>query len=275
MADRGTHHAGAPRRAASWVASLAIHGGIAAVIALLPPQVMAPKKLTPIELTDRELERPKPPPPPPEPPKPKAEEPKPEPAPEPPPKKVVRRQPRKQPPPKPPAEPPPSEPQEPPSDKPPDTGPKTFGLTLEGTTTAAPGEGVAVPQGDSMAVAPTIRKRGKKKVENKKPTGFKKTYQRGEMAPVAVITTRPRVLKRVQADYPERMRELGIEGRVVLELTIDADGNVINIKVLKSLRPELDEAAKAAARKMRFAPATVSGTAVKVKIPYTFTFVLD
>jgi len=260
----------ATRGVGAWIASLAIHGGIAGLILVIPPRAVRPRDLAPMEFIEQKTEAPRAKPPEPRPEAPKPETPRPTPRP---PRRVVRRTPRKAPP-RPPGQPPPSQPPETPSHEPPETGPKTFGLTLEGATTAAPGEGVAVPRGDSMAVAPTIRKRGKEQVTHK-PGGFKKTYQRGEMAPVAVITTRPRVLRRVVAAYPERMRELGIEGRVVLELTVDANGHVIKIKVLHSLRPELDEAAKVAARKMRFSPATVGGTPVKVKIPYTFTFVLD
>ena len=267
----------APPQQSSWLrgplsglGSLVVHGGLAALVLLTPPQDRAKQKAT-MELTERKLEQKKKPPPPP-PDEPKKEEPKPEPIQ---PKKVVRKRPKKAPPPPPPESETPPEPDTPPNDEPPDTGPKTFGIQMEGGTQAGPGQGVAVPVGDSLAVSPTIRKRGKKKVSKKKPSGFKKTYKRGEMAPVAVVTTRPKVRKRVMPDYPERLRELGIEGRVVLELTIDESGKVIKIKVLRGLRPELDQAAKDAAQKMLFAPATVGGTPVKIKIPYTFTFVLD
>lgn len=116
-----------------------------------------------------------------------------------------------------------------------------------------------------------------KRIGKGKPTGtgFKKTYRPGEQAPVAVITSKPKPLKRVVPAYPERMRELEIEGRVRLLLTIDGNGRVIKAKVIKSLRKELDDEAVKAAKKMLFAAAKVNGVPVTVTIPYTFTFVLD
>ncbi|MCK5799456.1 MAG: TonB family protein [Deltaproteobacteria bacterium] len=153
-----------------------------------------------------------------------------------------------------------------------DTGAKRFGISMDGVT-AAKGTGVVVPEGDTLATDPRIRRIGKGKPKGK--PGFKKKFTRGERAPVAVISTMPRVVRRVAPIYPERMRDLEIEGKVILQLTIGADGSVKKIKILKSLKKELDAAAIAAAKKMRFAPAKVGGTPVTVTIPYTFTFVLD
>ncbi len=239
----------------------------------MPEASILAKKLVPIEVVERELPLPKPKPPPPPEPKPEPKPPPPDPKPEakpPPPKVKPRPRPKSV---EPPPEPPPAEekaeqPQE-------ATGPKIFGMEFEGGTTAGPGEGVAVPQGDSLGVSPRIRKRGPKKKSKGPKTGFKTEYRRNEPAPLAVITTKPKVKKRVLAAFPERARDLGIEGRVVLELTINADGKVVKAKLLKGLHPLLDKSAEEAARKMRFVPATVNGTAVLVKIKYTFTFVLD
>jgi TonB family protein len=145
---------------------------------------------------------------------------------------------------------------------------------MEGTTLAAPGTGVQVPTGDSLAESPSIRKRGPPR-RAPEQQGFKREYAQGEEAPIAVISTRPKVRRRVLAEYSDRMRELGIEGRVVLELTIDGRGKVAEVKLVSGLHEELDRAAIAAARQMEFEPATVDGRPVRVRIPYTFTFVLD
>jgi TonB family protein len=125
-----------------------------------------------------------------------------------------------------------------------------------------------------VRVSPTVTKKGpSRKVE--RPSGFKASYGKGEEAPVAVVTTQPKVLRQVTAEYPEKMKELGIEGRVILELTVDENGRVARARVLTSLRAELDAVALVAARQLLFSPARVNGVPVKVKIPYTFTFVLD
>jgi len=253
-----------------WFASVLAHGGLAGLLVVMPEGSILDKKMNPIEVVERELPLPKPKPKPPEP-KPPEPEAKPEPKPEAP-KPKPKRRPRPRPD-EPPPEPPPAE--EKSEEQQEATGPKTFGINLEGTTTAGPGEGVALPQGDSLAVSPRIRKRGPKQKSKGPKTGFKTTYRRNERAPIAMITTKPKVKKRVLASFPERARDLGIEGRVQLELTIDANGRVVKVKLLKGLHPLLDASAQKAARKMRFVPATVNGTAVKVKIKYTFTFVLD
>lgn len=151
-----------------------------------------------------------------------------------------------------------------------DTGPKTFGIEMSSTTTVSSGQGVQIPSGQSLQVSPSVKRIGKGS-----PQGFKQNYAKGELAPVAVATSMPKVLTRIVPTYPDRMKELGIEGRVVLELTIDGNGRVINVSIIRSLHKELDESAKQAAWKMRFTPAKVNGTAVSMKIPYTFTFVLD
>lgn len=250
--------------------SVTLHAVLGVVLLLLPAEAYRARDYRTIELTER---RPPPPEPPPEPqPEP---EPKAEPRPRPKPKKVAM---RTRPKPKRDRPPPPSQ-TEPPDQPPPETPtrPPTFGIELEGTSKAPAGQGVEVPEGESLLTKPT-RKPPKKKPEGKPGParkGFKKSYSRGERAPIAVITKRPGIARRVLPDYPASVRELGIEGRVVLELTVDEQGRVTKIRVLRKLHPKLDEAARQAARKMRFTPALVNNTPVTVTIPYTFTFVLD
>jgi TonB family protein len=247
------------------VLSILLHGGVAVVMVLLPAEANKPRRPT-IIITQRRL----PPPPPPEKPKPL------EPLPKPKPKRVAMQKtvPKPEtPPPETPPEPPPSKP------PPPDAPPPSFGLKLSGTAKAPAGTGVQVPEGNTLKLSPKQRAKKPPKEGTPKPRparpGFKKTYEKGERAPLAVVTTRPKVTKKIPADYPEEARDLEIEGRVVLELTIDETGKVVAVKVVKTLHPLLDKTAAAAARKMRFTPATVNGTAVTIKIPYTFTFVLD
>jgi TonB family protein len=62
---------------------------------------------------------------------------------------------------------------------------------------------------------------------------------------------------------------------VVVSLLIDEEGHVANARVLKPLDPRLDKATLAVVSRLRFSPARVGGKAVQVRIPYTFTFVLD
>ncbi len=63
-----------------------------------------------------------------------------------------------------------------------------------------------------------------------------------------------------------------ISGVVRLEMTVDATGHVVNVKVLNGLGFGLDEAAVAAARQWTFAPATKCGKPVPATIKQPVRF---
>lgn len=64
----------------------------------------------------------------------------------------------------------------------------------------------------------------------------------------------------------------GREGDVVVEITIDAQGNITGMKVLQSLGSAIDGKVLAALRDWRFAPATVDGRAVPSRQDVHFHF---
>jgi protein TonB len=73
--------------------------------------------------------------------------------------------------------------------------------------------------------------------------------------------------------YPTAARRRGIEGRVLLEVAVDADGRAVAVRVAESSGHRLlDEAALRAVRDWRFTPARQDGRAVaaKVRVPVTF-----
>jgi len=82
-------------------------------------------------------------------------------------------------------------------------------------------------------------------------------------------------VSRVAPDYPEAARRRGIEGLVLLEAVLDAEGRVAHdIAVLRSV-PDLDAAAVAALRRWRFRPARdETGRAVPVILEVPIRFVL-
>jgi protein TonB len=67
---------------------------------------------------------------------------------------------------------------------------------------------------------------------------------------------KPRPLQLVRPAYTDDARRARVEGRIRIELAVNDQGVVISAKVLESLGHGLDEAALAAARDLRFAPAT-------------------
>ena len=73
--------------------------------------------------------------------------------------------------------------------------------------------------------------------------------------------------------YPPSALRSGIEGTVILVISIDAQGNVLDVEVERSSRNrDLDRAAVQAARKWRFNAATENGVAVasRVRVPVDF-----
>jgi protein TonB len=72
--------------------------------------------------------------------------------------------------------------------------------------------------------------------------------------------------------YPEEARHARVQGVVILQTIINTDGNVTNVKVLKSLPSGLTEAAVGAVSSWRFKPATLEGKPVAVYYLVTVSF---
>ncbi len=86
--------------------------------------------------------------------------------------------------------------------------------------------------------------------------------------------TPPRLLHAVEPVYPESERAHGRAASVGLILTLDADGQVIEVSVSESAGADFDTAAVLAARDLVFEPARQGDTKVAAKIPFRFDFEL-
>jgi TonB family protein len=86
--------------------------------------------------------------------------------------------------------------------------------------------------------------------------------------------TTPKVLRSVSPFYPIEPHAAKVQGVVQLELVVDSSGLAGDIRVLKPLHPDLDEAAIAAARQWRFSPATKAGQIVPVIVTMEISFQL-
>jgi protein TonB len=76
----------------------------------------------------------------------------------------------------------------------------------------------------------------------------------------------------VGPDVPRSSLPPGIEGSVVVEVTIDTQGNVTATRVLQSLGPEVDDKVVATLHTWRFRPATTDGVASVSKQDVYFHF---
>ena len=75
--------------------------------------------------------------------------------------------------------------------------------------------------------------------------------------------SKPAPLERAtEIGYVDEARAAGVEGRLVLQVTVDADGRPSAVAVLSPVHPALDAAAIEAVKSWRFEPARACGKAV-------------
>lgn len=84
--------------------------------------------------------------------------------------------------------------------------------------------------------------------------------------PFVAIENPPEVIRREPAKYPEIAIKMGIQGRVTVEVTVDAQGKPIQTKVVKSSSDVFNDAAVEAVMKYTFKPAMQSTGPVPAKI---------
>ena len=87
------------------------------------------------------------------------------------------------------------------------------------------------------------------------------------------ITT-PRLIREAKPKYTARAIQEKVQGEVLMECVVKADGTVGDKKVVKALHPDLDQAALDAAAQWVFEPGTRDGKPVNVLVTITMTFTL-
>lgn len=86
--------------------------------------------------------------------------------------------------------------------------------------------------------------------------------------------TAPKLLREVKPQYTPRAMQEKIEGEVLMECVVKADGTVGDKKIVKSLDPDLDQAALDAAAQWLFEPGTRDGKPVNVLVTIMIAFTL-
>lgn len=95
-----------------------------------------------------------------------------------------------------------------------------------------------------------------------------------EPPPKKPVVVPPKLSRFQSAPYPPEAQKAGIQGDVVLKLSIDTQGKVTEAEVAEPAGHGFDEAAQAAALKFEFEPATRDGKPVPAKILYKYSFTL-
>ncbi|MEI9942039.1 MAG: TonB-dependent receptor [Pseudomonadota bacterium] len=94
-------------------------------------------------------------------------------------------------------------------------------------------------------------------------------------APKKPVIVLPELTHFEHAEYPPEAEKAGLQADVTLKLTVDREGNVTKADVPDPVGNGFDEAAKVAALKFKFTPATRDGVPIPVVIPYRYSFTLS
>jgi TonB family protein len=86
--------------------------------------------------------------------------------------------------------------------------------------------------------------------------------------------TAPTVVHHVLPIYTREAREKKIQGRVVMDVVVQDDGTVGDVKVTESLDAGLDVEAVKAVKQWLFKPGTRNGKPVPVRVAIEMTFTL-
>ena len=100
--------------------------------------------------------------------------------------------------------------------------------------------------------------------------------QAGAVPPVRVggNIRPPQKIKNVNPRYPEVAQSAGVQGVVIIEATIGAEGDVTNARILRSISL-LDQAALDAVRQWQFEPTLLNGVPVPIIMTVTVQFSLQ
>ncbi len=113
-------------------------------------------------------------------------------------------------------------------------------------------------------------------LDKKKKTSLGGESDKGKNAPIPMVPAaqRPRLLKKVNPQYPAEALKAGITGTVVIEATTDTRGHVIDAKVIDG--PDIfKKAALTALKQWVYEPYIINGEKKGVKFTVVIKFNLD
>jgi TonB family protein len=83
------------------------------------------------------------------------------------------------------------------------------------------------------------------------------------------------ITRQIPPRYPADLKAAGVSGTVTVEVEVGADGQVGEIRILKSPHSALSEAVVEAVKQFKFRPLVKNGQAVGTKMQQQFTFNLN
>ncbi|MCY1000100.1 TonB-dependent receptor [Myxococcus sp. MISCRS1] len=140
-------------------------------------------------------------------------------------------------------------------------------LVLTTLSVLAHAQGVPSPASDARAIEVQLQASDGGTVlsaDDAERLGVTEDGREARLKPPTLVTPSP-------AAWPEGLE--GTPGEVTLELLVDVEGAVAEVKVVAAPQePRLTEAARQAAAGLRFTPAVLAGAPVAVRLPFVYRF---
>ncbi len=122
------------------------------------------------------------------------------------------------------------------------------------------------------APEPSEKRAARLKFEEGARGGFQQELAGCQVSATGGRVRPPRKIKDVKPVYPATMREAGTSGKVLLKATIATDGSVRDVQVVKSVHPDLDNAAMDAVRQWLFDGTMLNCNPVEVTMNVSIDF---
>jgi len=106
------------------------------------------------------------------------------------------------------------------------------------------------------------------------PVSEKSKTKLGDLVPMSEVDIPPEIAKRVEPKYPSYALSRGVGGKVIFNVLISENGDVIEAALLRGIKGPygFDEESEKAIRQWKFVPAFKDGIKVKVWKTVSFTF---
>lgn len=148
----------------------------------------------------------------------------------------------------------------------------------EGLTDPGPGEPTPIPQipePSRQKRANPLRERASASgglTEESDPAGTARLKETPVRVAGSVIRSEPQLTRLASFDFPDGMRQDGIEAEVVVQVQISPDGKPLQVGILSSSDPRLNQAVAETIMKSEFSPGKLQGNPVTawVTLPLRF-----
>lgn len=148
-----------------------------------------------------------------------------------------------------------------------------FGSTIKG------GDGPSIAVGNALDGHTASAAVGPSKAQSRRSDAVPNTAAVSRNRVATIVPTnnakvvKPKRHKQVVPDYPPLLKAQGLEANVVVEVQITANGLVKSVEIVAPAKQrEFNAAAKAAALKEKFQPATRNGVAIAFRLTFTYRY---